>query len=226
AGTRWPFSLKARKEINIPKQVHGSAQSERETQIAAWTNKRFTHVSTNPKRLELAVERRTLHADEFGGARNVAREPADLRDQVITLEHFPRLAQRQPHDVLAIVAGRHRRYHRTHILWQHVGGDDRFRTTAGQNHDALDIVAELADVAGPHMRLQYRHRILADLPLRQAGRRRYLVHEIVNQFRDVLAAFRQRRNADRHHRQPVVEILTESPFGNLFLQVARGRGDD
>src|SRR3954464_765187 len=96
------------------------------TQLAAWTNKRSTHVSTNPKRLELAVERRTFHANEFGGARNVAREPADLGDQVVPLEHFPCLTQRQPHDVLAIVAGRHRRYHRTNILRQQVGRDGPF----------------------------------------------------------------------------------------------------
>jgi len=39
------------------------------------------------------------------------------------------------------------------------------------------------------MGLQYRHRILADLPLRQSCRRRYLIHEVVDQFRNVLAAF-------------------------------------
>jgi hypothetical protein len=45
-----------RKEINIPKQVHGSAQSQRdEPQIPERTKKRFTQVSANPKRLELAV---------------------------------------------------------------------------------------------------------------------------------------------------------------------------
>src|SRR3954470_18500445 len=172
------------------------------------------------------MQRRTLHPDEFGGARNVAREPADLGNQVVPLEHLPRLTQRQPHDVLAIVAGRHRRYHRTDVLRQHVGGDDGFRTTAGQNHHALDIVAELADVAGPDVRLQHRHRVLADLAFRQAGRRRYLVHEIVDQFRDVLAAFRQRRHADRHHREAVVEILPEAALRDLLLEVARRRGDD
>src|SRR6516165_12569829 len=82
--------------------------------------------SSDTKRLELAMERRALHADEFRGPRDIAGEAADLGDQVVALEHLARLAQRQPHDVLAIVAGRHRRDHRTYILRQHVGGDDDF----------------------------------------------------------------------------------------------------
>ena len=100
------------------------------------------------------------------------------------------------------------------------------RAAAGQDHHPLDIVAQLADVARPDMRLQHRHRVLADLPLRQAGRERDLVHEIVDQFGNVLAPLRQRRHPDRHHRQPVIEILAEAALGDLLFEVARGRGDD
>ena len=35
--------------------------------------------SVDPQRLELAVQRRALHADELGGARNIAAETIDLR---------------------------------------------------------------------------------------------------------------------------------------------------
>jgi hypothetical protein len=42
-----------------------------------------------------------------------------------------------------------------------------------------------------------------------------LVHEIVDQLGNVLAPLGQRRHADRHHRQPVIEILAEAPFGDL-----------
>jgi hypothetical protein len=38
------------------------------------------------------MERRAFHADKFGGARNVAPETADLRDKVLALEQFARLA--------------------------------------------------------------------------------------------------------------------------------------
>src|SRR6266851_2656592 len=72
--------------------------------------------STDPERLELAMQGRAFHADEFGRARDVAREAADLGNQIVALEHFPRLTQRQPHDVFAIIAGRHRRHHRADIL--------------------------------------------------------------------------------------------------------------
>ena len=36
----------------------------------------------------------------------------------------------------------------------------------------------------------------------------------------------QRRHADRHHREPVVQVLAELARGDLGFQVARGRGDD
>src|SRR5207245_227340 len=173
--------------------------------------------SADAKRLELAMQGRTFHADEFRRARDIAGEAADLGDQVISLEYLPRLAQRQAHDVLAIIAGRHRRYHRADILRQHIGGDDDFRSAARQDHDAFDIVAKLPDISGPDMRLQYRHRVLTDLAFRQSGRDRNLIHEIINQFGDILAALRQRRHADRHHRKPMIEILAEAAFGDLFL---------
>src|ERR1041385_2067511 len=50
--------------------------------------------SIHPQRLELAVQRRALHADELGGARDVVVEPADLRLEVFALERLARLAQR------------------------------------------------------------------------------------------------------------------------------------
>ena len=50
------------------------------------------------------MQRRAFHAHELGGARNVAAEPVDLRDQVFALEYFARVAQRQPHQGLAAVA--------------------------------------------------------------------------------------------------------------------------
>ncbi len=74
--------------------------------------------------------------------------------------------------------------------------------------------------------MQYRHRVLADLAFRQAGVGRNLIHEIVDQFGDVLAPLRQRRDADRHYRQPVIEIFAEPARGDLFFQVAGGRGND
>src|SRR4051812_20009640 len=47
------------------------------------------------QRLELAVQRRALHADEVGRARDIAAETVDLRHEVLPLEHLPGLAQRE-----------------------------------------------------------------------------------------------------------------------------------
>ena len=65
--------------------------------------------------------------------------------------------------------------------------DGDFGSTAGQDHHPLDVVAQLADVARPDMRLQHRHRVLADLTLRQTGGERNLIHEVLDQFGNVLA---------------------------------------
>ncbi len=56
-------------------------------------------------------------------------------------------------------------------------------------------------------------------------RSRVLLQKTVDEHRDVLAALAQRRQADREHRQAVVEILTERVLAHLELQVAIGRGD-
>src|SRR5688572_17887074 len=52
------------------------------------------------QRLQFAMQRRTLHADEVGGARNVARKTANLDAQIFALERLPRLAKRRSHDRL------------------------------------------------------------------------------------------------------------------------------
>ena len=47
---------------------------------------------TDSERFKLAMQRRALHADELGGARDVAAEAADLRHQIFTLEHLACIA--------------------------------------------------------------------------------------------------------------------------------------
>ena len=77
--------------------------------------------------------------------------------QIFALEHLARLAQRQAHQLLAAVAVRHRRHHRADVRRQHVGGDHGVRIAAGEDHQPLDVVAQLADVARPVVGLQHRH---------------------------------------------------------------------
>src|SRR5258706_233141 len=53
------------------------------------------------QRLELAMQRRALHADELCGPGYVAAETADLGAQVFALEGFAGIPQRHAHQVLA-----------------------------------------------------------------------------------------------------------------------------
>src|SRR3954468_24053564 len=50
------------------------------------------------ERLQLAVQRRALHPDEIGGARDVAGEAADLDPQIFALERLACLPERRSHD--------------------------------------------------------------------------------------------------------------------------------
>ena len=99
--------------------------------------------------------------------------------------------------------------------------------------DRLVVVIERALEAASLKRENRRLRAQASVPTgligrsaaAQALRARQGVDEIVDQFGDVLAALRQRWDADRHHVQAVEQVLAEAALGDLGLQVARGGGD-
>ncbi len=70
---------------------------------------------------------------------------------------------------------------------------------------------------------------MASSPILRFGRPvrlRDLVHEMLDQLGNVLAPLRQRRHADRHHRQAMIEVLAETALGDLGFEVARGRRHD
>ncbi len=46
----------------------------------------------DPECFELAMQSGALHPDEFCGSRDVAAEPADLRDQIFALENLAGIA--------------------------------------------------------------------------------------------------------------------------------------
>ena len=114
-----------------------------------------------PERLQLAVQRRALHADEGRGARDVAAEARDLGQQIFALEDLARIAQRQLHDLAALLPAQHRRRILADVVGQHVGAD-RPAARRRQDQQPLDDVAQLADVARPVVALQRGQRVLAD----------------------------------------------------------------
>src|SRR3712207_6202022 len=75
------------------------------------------------ERLQLPMKRRTLHADERGGARDVAGEAPDLDLQIFALERLPGLAQRSAHDRLDRLARAEARLLVEDLRRQHVDLD-------------------------------------------------------------------------------------------------------
>ncbi len=107
-----------------------------------------------------------------------------------------------------------------------LGGDRLGCVAARQDHQPLDVVAKLADVARPVVGLKHGHGVVADGARRQAGGARNLLDEMAHEQRDVLAPLGQRRNAQRHDGQAVEQVLAERALGDLALKVAAGGGND
>src|SRR5690348_18243692 len=99
------------------------------------------------------MQRGALHPDESSRPRDVAAKAVDLRDEIVALEDFARLAQwERDHKVSAAsIAPLHVR---SKIRREKIGGDRLGRIVCRQDEQALDDVAQLANVAGPAMRLQ------------------------------------------------------------------------
>ena len=179
------------------------------------------------ERLQLAMQRRALHADEGRGARDVAAEARHLGQQILALEDLARVAQRQLHDLAALLPAQHRGRVLADVVGQRVGAD---RPAAGRRQDQqpLDDVAQLAHVARPVVALQGRQRVLADRPRRQAGGVGDALQQVVGDFGDVLAALAERRHAQapRHSaggKAPRGKRRTRSrPAGRAPSRRARG----
>src|SRR5262245_55319738 len=122
--------------------------------------------------LELAMQSRALHADEFRRARDIATEATDLRDQIFPFEDLTGVAQWQAHQVLPTVAIGHARHHRADIWWQHAGIHHRLRISASEDHQSLDVVTQLPDIARPVVRLEHGHGVFADTSFWQSRRLR------------------------------------------------------
>src|SRR5262245_21898434 len=95
-----------------------------------------------------------------------------------------------------------------------------------EHHHAADHVRELAHVFRPvvlHEDAHGRRRELADALVVLLV---VLLQEMVDEEGDRVLALAQRRERDRHHVEPVVEVLAEAPVGDRLLEVAvRGRDD-
>src|SRR5258708_20954605 len=105
-----------------------------------------------------------------------------------------------------------------------IGGADGY--ALGEEDGALEDVLQLADVAGPRVGGQRGQRVVLDGPDVLLQPRVVLLPEVLDEERNVLAPLAQGRQEDRHHVEPVEEVLAEPAGGDLAGQVARGGGDE
>ena len=106
---------------------------------------------------------------------------------------------------------------------QHPGAH---RGRVGQERDPLHHIRELAHIARPGIGAQSRARIGVQLlrgqPVLAAGP----LEEGLRQHQDVAAALPERRQRERQHREPMIEVLAEAPLAGGRLQVEIAGGDD
>ena len=95
-----------------------------------------------------------------------------------------------------------------------------------QGHRPLDDVLELADVARPRVGLEGDEGLRGDAAdglLELVG---ILPDEVLHEQRDVPPPVPERGHRDRHHVQPIVEVLAESLLAHGLLEILVSRGDD
>ena len=103
---------------------------------------------------------------------------------------------------------------------------DLERGSRREDEGPLEDVLQLADVAGPLVR----HKPLlgggVDPVNTAADPRRELVEEILRQEGNILRSFTERRELNREHAEPVVEVFAERFLVDSLFQVAVRGGDD
>ena len=180
----------------------------------------------HPERAQLAVERRAFHADELGGARDIAAKTVDLRVEIIPLEQSARFAQRHCHDVGGTGNRLRLPRRRPECRLDHVCANSAVGGCRRHDKKPLHEVAELAHVAGPVEGLKHRHPVAGDLVRRQACALRRLLNEEARQLGDIFAPLPQRRHFDGRDLQTVIQVFAKSTLRYFRRHVARRRRHD
>ena len=101
----------------------------------------------------------------------------------------------------------------------------RHRGGVRQERHPLDHVRQLADVARPGVRVKRGPGVRAQCLRGQAVVLAGAAQEVLGQPEDVLASLAQRRKLQRHHGQPMIEILPEAVRPDRLVQVLARGGD-
>ena len=93
-------------------------------------------------------------------------------------------------------------------------------------HGALNLVAQLPNVAGPVADHQQVHGLRSNLNILATKLRRVVIDVIVHYRRDLAPAFTQRRDSQADDVEPVIQVLTKATLRDHLFQIAIGGGDD
>jgi len=93
----------------------------------------------------------------------------------------------------------------------------------GEQRHALHHVRELADVARPRIREQRRFGVGGERLGGHAILARRAIEVVASDFENVAAPLAERRQADVHHRQAVIEVFTEAAHADCRRQIFAGR---
>src|SRR5215468_3739988 len=94
--------------------------------------------------------------------------------------------------------------------------------TSGQHYSSFNGILQFAYIAWPAIGLQHVHRLLSDTQPGTVHLTTVMRDEMVHESGDVGTPFMESRDRERHHIEPVVEILTKSATLHSLVQVAIG----
>src|SRR5713226_486838 len=172
----------------------------------------------DPVALELAIEVAALDAEPLGRARHVPLVRAQLTQDIGALEGLAGLLEGL---VLLGLFGR-ATFPRAEGRGKVFGAND---VAGGHDHEPLDHVPELADVARPVVGEEIGERLHRDGLRALAVLGREPRDEVIDQQRDVFLPLPERWHLDRDHVEPVEEVLAEAAPRDQLVEVVVGRGD-
>ena len=171
---------------------------------------RCLRAATDSQLSQPAAQRAWLHTKQLGGA-SAALNPPERRAEhalnVIAFDLFERRPNgcRDPNRRQRDVAE----------------GDHAVRRKDG---GPVYDVFELADIARPVVLLQGARDRVGERLDRSVHYTRKTVRQVLSQQRDVITPFAQRRQRDRKHVQPVVQVVAKAVLPDFLGEIAIGRG--
>src|SRR5437016_2825891 len=166
----------------------------------------------DPESLHQRLQRRTLHAEPRCRTPRASQHPVRLFEgtqDIGALDSPARCADSRGFPAPGEVVERHLE-----------------RPAAGKDHRPLDQIRELADVPGPSVPTECIQRLARDDLDPAVHGTRVPLDEIAHQGRNILGPLAERRDMDREHVEPVVEVVPEALLFHHPQEVAVRCGDE